>query len=301
MTLKQLEAFYWAATCTSFSIAAERLNISVSSLSKRIAELESALGTSLFDRRARNAVLTPAGQHLVPHARDLVGHAGRFLSMAKSSSAIEGRCRFGAGELSGLTWLPQMIGSLQKASPNLLIEPTIAVGQVIEQALVAGELDFAVISGPSTRAGIASLTIGAAEFTWVSCRSLQSGRDVSTLRPEDLSTLALISLPASAGTVRILDDWLAEQHVNPERLMPCENWGAIAGLIRHGLGVGFLPSAWAAKLIERGSLIALEAFPPLRPLQYTFQWRRDDSRALIEQAREIALRSIDFHAPTCLL
>ena len=44
MTLKQLEAFYWAATCASFAVAAERLHLSVSSLSKRIAELEEALG-----------------------------------------------------------------------------------------------------------------------------------------------------------------------------------------------------------------------------------------------------------------
>ncbi|SUP85622.1 LysR family substrate-binding transcriptional regulator [Yersinia pseudotuberculosis] len=50
MTLKQLEAFYWAARCSNFSIAAERLHISISSLSKRIVELEASLGCTLFDR-----------------------------------------------------------------------------------------------------------------------------------------------------------------------------------------------------------------------------------------------------------
>ena len=54
MTLKQLEAFYWAATCASFAVAAERLHLSVSSLSKRIAELE-ALGQLLFDRSGHKA------------------------------------------------------------------------------------------------------------------------------------------------------------------------------------------------------------------------------------------------------
>jgi len=301
MTLKQLEAFYWAATCTSFSIAAERLNISVSSLFKRIVELESSLGAELFNRSARNAVLTPAGEHLVPHTRELLTHAGRFLSVAKSSSAIEGRCRFGAGELTGLTWLPKMIGALQTALPRLLIEPAVGVGQAIEQGLVNGELDFAVIAGPSTRPGISSLIIGAAEFTWVSCHTLQSGRDVSVLQPAELSALPLISLPSSAGTVRILDDWLTEQRVNPERVMSCENWGAIAGLICHGLGVGFLPKAWAHALIKRRILVELIAFPELRPLPYTFQWRRDDNRPLIEKAREIAIKSIDFHAASAIM
>ncbi|MDQ6217597.1 LysR family transcriptional regulator, partial [Achromobacter insolitus] len=75
MTLKQLEAFYWAATCASFAVAAERLHLSVSSLSKRITELEEGLGQSLFDRSGHKAVLTDVGQRLLPQARDLLASA----------------------------------------------------------------------------------------------------------------------------------------------------------------------------------------------------------------------------------
>ncbi|MGF6391429.1 LysR family transcriptional regulator [Pseudomonas plecoglossicida] len=297
MTLKQLEAFYWAATCSSFAIAANRLNISVSSLSKRIVELEGALATELFNRSSRNAVITPAAHQLLPHARDLLTHAGRFLDLAKSSSAIEGRCRFGVGELTGLTWLPSMLAAMQAAHPNLLVEPTVSVGQKIEMALANAELDFALIAGPSTRPGLSSQIIGAADFTWVSRKVLTSGRDISGITLDEMSSLPLVCLPASAGTVRILDDWLADHRVNPERSIICESWGAVAGLIHHGLGIGFLPQAWAEALITRGAMIALDAFPALRPLQYTFQWRRDDTRPLIEHARALAIDTIDFHAP----
>ncbi|CPJ43778.1 LysR family transcriptional regulator [Bordetella pertussis] len=78
MTLKQLEAFYWAATCASFAVAADRLHLSLSSLSKRIAELESALGLDLFDRSGHRAVLTAAGERLLPQARDLLASADRW-------------------------------------------------------------------------------------------------------------------------------------------------------------------------------------------------------------------------------
>lgn len=301
MTLKQLEAFYWAATCANFAIAASRLNISVSSLSKRISELESSLGAELFNRSGRAASLTAAGQQLVPHARDLLSHAGRFLSLAKSNSALEGRCRFGAGELTGLTWLPRMVEKLQQAHPLLLVEPSVGVGQMIEERLAEGDLDFALIAGPSTRTSISSQIIGQAEFVWVSRPDLLISADLSTLQPESLVETVLISLPSTAGTVRILDDWLADQRVSPGRLLRCENWGAIAGLIVQGLGVGFLPKAWAHSLITRGLLVELPRFPVLRPLQYTFQWRRDDSRALIEQCRLIASECIDFHTPVTFL
>ena len=69
MTLKQLEAFYWAATCRNFAVAAQRVNLSLSSLSKRIAELEASLGQTLFDRAGHRAVLTEAGERL--HLADL--------------------------------------------------------------------------------------------------------------------------------------------------------------------------------------------------------------------------------------
>ena len=43
--LKQIEAFYWAANLGSFSIAATRLHVTQSSLSKRIAELAATVQT----------------------------------------------------------------------------------------------------------------------------------------------------------------------------------------------------------------------------------------------------------------
>src|SRR5690606_32780653 len=85
MTLKQLEAFYWAATCKNFSVAAGRLNISVSSLSRRIGELEAAIGADLFNRDNRSAVLTPLGDRLLAHARDVLRSAEHFMRRASDA------------------------------------------------------------------------------------------------------------------------------------------------------------------------------------------------------------------------
>ena len=68
MTLKQLEAFYLAATLGSFALAAQRAHVTQSSLSKRIAELEAFLDTELFDRSSKRAQLTEAGHRLMPTA-----------------------------------------------------------------------------------------------------------------------------------------------------------------------------------------------------------------------------------------
>ncbi|MFD4840093.1 LysR family transcriptional regulator [Achromobacter sp. NPDC058515] len=298
MTLKQLEAFYWAATCKNFAIAANRLNISVSSLSKRIGELEASIGADLFSRSARSATLTALGEQLAPHAKDLLRNADQFMQQASNNLTYSGRCRFGAGELTSLTWMPRLIEAIQRAHPNLLVEPFVGVGELVERGLEEGELDFAVIAGPSSRASIASRLIGSAEFEWVA--SARAVPDPAALTPADLPGLTLITLPQSSGAIRILDDWLTEQRVSPGRNQCCNSWGGIAGMLRQGLGLGFLPTAWARILIERGDVRPLPGFAPLRPLPYTFQWRRDDTRPMLESLRALAQDCLDFHAPTCL-
>ena len=116
------------------------------------------------------------------------------------------------------------------------------------------------------------------------------------MSPALLARLPLVTLPEGAGTTRIIDDWLAGREAPGERLC-CNNWGAIAGLLIEGTGVGLLPSHWAAALEAEGSLRVLEGEPALAALPYSFQFRRDDARALITQMRDAVLRAADSPRP----
>ena len=167
MTLKQLEAFYWAATCRNFAVAAQRVNLSLSSLSKRIAELEASLGQALFDRAGHRAVLTEAGERLVPQAYSLLAAAEALRAgMAPAPAELRGRCRFGVGELSALTWLPRFVKTLGTRHPGLVVEPVVSVGAALERQLAQGDLDVAVIAGRSSHSGIASQPVAEAAFVW---------------------------------------------------------------------------------------------------------------------------------------
>ena len=83
-----------------------------------------------------------------------------------------------------------------------------------------------------------------------------------------LDRLPLVTLPAGAGTTRIIDDWLAGREAAGERLC-CNNWGAIVGLLIEGTGVGLLPSHWADALQADGSLRVLPGEPELAALPLT--------------------------------
>lgn len=300
MTLKQLEAFYWAATCLNFSVAAERCHLSVSSLSKRVAELEASLGVQLFDRSGRRAELTAQGEQMLPGIRELLRVAAELEQSAGQKRGLHGRCRVGLGELSGLTWLPRLVREVAARHPDLQLEPYVDIGQVLEQRLEDGELDLAVIAGPSSRSGLAAERIAQVDFVWVASQSFidQAGTD----DPQRMMAgQLLLSLPVGAGGTRVLDQWLASRGMVVNRRLVCNSWGAVVGMVAEGLGFAFMPKQWAEALEARGVLQILKQGGALEPLHYVVQWRRDDARVLITEMREVIKNVIEFQAPRCLV
>ncbi|EHP43022.1 hypothetical protein OR16_10643 [Cupriavidus basilensis OR16] len=300
MTLKQLEAFYWAATCVNFSVAAERVHLSVSSLSKRVAELEASLGVQLFDRSGRRAELTAQGEQMLPQIRELLRAAAELEQSAGQRYGLMGRCRVGLGELSGLTWLPKLVREVSARHPGLLLEPYLDIGQVLEQRLHDGELDLAVLAGPSTRSSLAAERISQVDFAWVGSQSFLE--EAGTEDPRALMREhVLLTLPVGAGGTRVLDQWLACRGLMVNRRLMCNSWGAVVGMVAEGLGFAFMPEQWAQALAARGVLKILPGSDALEPLHYAVQWRRDDARVLITAMRDMIKGVIDFQAPRCLV
>lgn len=299
MTLKQLEAFYWAATCANFAMAAERLHVSTSSLSKRLVELEDSLGVQLFDRSGHKAVLTEAGERLLPRASALLLTADETRKSVHPDARIAGSCMIGVGELSALTWLPRLAAHAGQRFPDLRLEPHVDIGVALAERLRNGALDCAVIAGRSSDASISSHTVGEARFAWTASPSL-AGRS-ARLSPRMLRDHPLVTLPPGAGTSRILDEWLMANDIEFAYRLNCNSWGAIAGLLIEGSGVGFLPESWARALSRRGALRVLNAAPALSPLVYTFQKRRTDARPLLAEMLAAVRATADFtRAPRLL-
>lgn len=85
MDMVQLMSFVKVAEERSFTRAAERLFITKSSLSRRIRDLESELGIVLLHRGYHTNELTPAGESLLPIARELVVKFEEFSRAARES------------------------------------------------------------------------------------------------------------------------------------------------------------------------------------------------------------------------
>lgn len=81
--VRQLRYFIAVAETQHFGRAAERLHISQPPLSRQIQQLEQALGVMLFHRQHSGAILTEAGQAILPEARKTLAQLEKTIALAR--------------------------------------------------------------------------------------------------------------------------------------------------------------------------------------------------------------------------
>lgn len=120
LELDELRSFLVLSEQLHFRRAAEILHVSQPALSKQIRRLEDGLGGQLLIRRSRGLHLTPAGQVLLQHARQLIDEsesAERITRLALKGEAGTLRVGFGVAVLA--RGLPDVILRFRKRFPNV--------------------------------------------------------------------------------------------------------------------------------------------------------------------------------------
>lgn len=124
-----LRHFWMIAKHGSVTRAAEKLNISQSTLSEQLAELEEALAQPLFERRAKQLHLTDAGRIALEHAETIFNTGHELITRFRQSGQHRQRVlRVGA------------VGPLSKNLQFDFIQPILADTQV-KVVVVSGALD----------------------------------------------------------------------------------------------------------------------------------------------------------------
>ena len=301
MTLKQLKAFYWAATLGSFAIAASRLSISQSALSKRIAELEMDLGVELFDRSTRRAVATEAGLALMVGAKQMIALEAEVRDRVARSNELTGTLRLGLGELSAATWFPKFVKRVRQLHPRLTVEPTVSQARTMELEVERGDLDCAVIAGTPTRPQISAQSLGSLAFSWMASPGLFDEHfPGSVLLTDLLARFPLIAPNILSGQLQGFSDALTASGIPIGRAIRCNSLNATIELTIAGVGVSMLPRQYLRPLVDRGLIVEVPSEPQNPSLQYCFIWRSDDVRTITACALELVKEEANFEVASPL-
>jgi DNA-binding transcriptional LysR family regulator len=110
------------AETRSITQGAKREHLALAAASKRLSDLETRLGVTLFDRRARGVDLTEAGRALVRHIRALNASLHALESeVVEFSRGIKGHLRITANASAIAECLPADLAAFSQAHPGIRI------------------------------------------------------------------------------------------------------------------------------------------------------------------------------------
>ena len=157
-TIRQLEYLIALDNEKSFIRAADACNVTQSTLSAGIKELESILDQKLVTRGRKTTTLTAFGIETVTQAHKILADVDKIAARAQQIKApLSGPLRFGTIPTIAPYFLPQVLPKIQKEFPALELHLHEDITERIVQKLMQGKLDIVLIAFPYETPGMTQM------------------------------------------------------------------------------------------------------------------------------------------------
>jgi len=229
-------AFLAAHEHGSLLAAARALGSSQPTVGRHISELETQLGTVLFERTGRGLAPTPAGLRLAEAARAMESGALALLSsVGTSRSTLEGTVRISASQPVACVLLPPLLAQMRQTLPGIQVE---LVASNAVSNLLRREADIALRMVRPVQASLVARRIGQVGLSACAHRDYLARRGT----PAEPSDLLQHDLVGNDQVQDIPRGFAALGHDVPrERLvLRTDDLMAYWSAVRAGLGIGFV-------------------------------------------------------------
>ena len=253
--LKSLLVFAHVAESLSYSAAARRLVMPVSTVSRRIAELEKQLGVTVLQRSTRNLRLTAAGLEVLDLARHTIEITKGVEDIVASHHAEpSGTVRFAAPPSISEEILMPIITAFQDVHPRVRFEVVITE-QVVDY--IGDRIDLEVHVGPIANEALVVRRLLTFRHLLVASPDYL-GRVLTPLHPRDLLAHKVLAFSHSEPELVWHFEHVNGRNTEHVALRPSlainDYAGIIAGLLA-GSGIGDLPPIVRPDLVRDGRLV----------------------------------------------
>lgn len=150
LKMVDVAAFVMTADTGSFSQAALALSCSQSIVSRRVQELENAVGDRLFSRTGRGVQLTGLGMSLLPYARKLLSGVDQFFEFATSTQEKpSGTVHLALPRWSADGPVYALTNYVTRMYPKIRLVIHEGYSKDTFDRLAAGKLDIGIFNSPS--------------------------------------------------------------------------------------------------------------------------------------------------------
>ena len=277
-SLKQLEYLVALADEQHFGKASARCNVTPSTLSAGIRELENLLGSLLAERTKRSVLMLPLGLEIASRARSLLRDAEDIMELAASQNEpLTGNMRLGVIPTIGPFLLPRTLSAMHEKFPALRLFLLEDRTDNLLEKLRSGEIDVALIALPYNIEGFTSHVLFEDQF------------QLACPQNHPLAALPQISRKEITGQSLML---LEEGHclrghiLNAYRLggqkklkeFEATSLHTLVQMVAAGLGLTLLPQIAIDANITAGTDIKLIPLADAASRQIGLVWRKSSPR-----------------------
>jgi DNA-binding transcriptional LysR family regulator len=281
--LNALAVFAKVVEAGSFSEAARRLKMPISTVSRRVAELEDQLGVRLIERSTRNLRLTELGAEVLEHA----------IHSAELSEAVESIVSNRLADVSGTLRLSSMpsvydtlttplVTAFQASYPNVRVQILVTERMV---DLIADGIDLAFRLGPLKDSALVARRILTYRHQLVASPSYLKDRELPR-KPQDLLSHRLLTFsywkPENSWTF-VHRNGRDREILTFQPHLSMNDFAGLAPALVAGAGIGDLPPVVQPTLIEEGRLV--EVMPDWRFRTYDLSLVHGANRHLSKPCR----------------
>ncbi len=268
-TLRQLQYFRAVAEQRNFGRAAQTCHVSQPALSVQIKALEDAVGGALFERRARDILLTPLGRDVLDHARIVLGAADDLNRFARDHSGGHRSLSLGIIPTIAPYLLPGVLAALRSGDVSLRVQIREARTERLLKLLREGEIDAAVLALPSGATGLQEEPLFEDRFLLAGSearlQSLKANPDA--LRPNDLKTAQLMLLEDGHCLTDQALEVCGQDRTSAQINMGASSLATLSRLVAEGFGLTLMPEIAAqseANAVPGLKLLRFHAPQPAR-------------------------------------
>ncbi|WP_281543793.1 LysR family transcriptional regulator [Grimontia sp. SpTr1] len=218
---------YNAVVCEgSLSGASRRLNISHSTVCRRISRLEDIVGVPLIRRRSNGIAFTKDGEQLGGFVREMDERANDIMFWIKQKKDdLAGVLSLSCCDIA-LQSLSRIVGDLSVSNPGIQFDIKVSAMNV---DLRLANTDLAIRATTSPDESLVGVKLSHFQFQLAKCAGVNSPSHANWICLND----AFSHLPA--------ERWLGELKSESQSQIKVDSYMSAAELIRTGTGIGLLP------------------------------------------------------------
>lgn len=284
-----LDVFLTLCDTRSFSLAAQKLTLTQSAITKKIQRLENNLGVDLFDRSKRPIDLTKEGAVLMHQAKLAREALERTAGEIREGAFLRPEIRVGTIESLAKCFLPSFIANVrQEASRVLAVTGT---SQTLISALQHREIDFAFVSDLfSEMQGLTRLKVFEERSVLLMPAKFAAGHSKKWTWDEiQLCGLPYLQYFRDGGAGRLNDTYLSLLHLDIPARIEVDSTSTMLSLVSNGIGWTITRALAILQNPEKAKDVIVLPLPApelSRPLYLVA--RPDESQRLISRVGEVS-------------